>query len=228
MVPDHLQEEETKMSITPLQAAARRANSQHSTGPRSAQGKAAVSQNAVKSGFFARSPLLPGESDTEFAAFRDGWIDSLHPEDAAEVALVDRIADSAWRLRRFPAVEAGLYTATYLSEQAALARRRARQLVEQDLEAGPEEASDPELFRQLQAQESEIREELNSPQYAMGRAFQRDAERADGFARLSRCEMLLDRAFYRCLRELLLMQAERRRTQYEIQNKATEVVEPVL
>jgi hypothetical protein len=92
-------------------------------------------------------------------------------------------------------------------------------LVEQGLEASPEETSDPELFGQLQAREREIREEMNSPEYAMGRAFRHDARGCNGFSRLSRCEMLLDRAFYRSLRELLLLQATRSRTQYEIQNR---------
>jgi len=43
----------------------------------------------------------------------------MQPPDAAEAALVDRIADCAWRLRRFPAVEPGLYTATYLRASRA-------------------------------------------------------------------------------------------------------------
>jgi hypothetical protein len=215
------------MNITPRQAEARRANGKLSRGPKTAEGKAVVSQNALKFGFFARSPLLPGESDREFAAYRGGWIESLHPADAAEAALVDRIADCAWRLRRFPAVEAGLYTATYLSEQAALSRRQTRRMIEYDLEAQPEETNNPELFRQLLAREAEIVEELNSPAYAMGRAFRRDAQKADGFTRLSRCESYLDRGFYRSLRELLLLQASkseanRGSTQYEAQNKPTE------
>ena len=99
------------MKITPRQAEARRANGKLSQGPKTAEGKAISSQNSLKFGFFALDPLLPGDSETEFAAFRMGWTESLRPADHAEQALVDRIADSAWRLRRFLAVEAGLYTA---------------------------------------------------------------------------------------------------------------------
>src|ERR1017187_6590152 len=134
------------MKITSRQAEARRANGKLSQGPTTAEGKAASSQNALKFGFFALNPLLPGESDTEFATFRAGWIESLHPADHAERTLVDRIADSAWRLRRFPAVEAALYGAEFLSEQAALARRQAKALLQHRLEAAPEEAKDPELY----------------------------------------------------------------------------------
>jgi len=207
------------MKLSPRQAAACRANGKLSAGPKTAHGKAASSRNALKFGFFALNPLLPGESLDEFTAFRLGWIESLHPDGHAEQALVNRIADSAWRLRRFPSVEAGLYTAELLSEQAALARRHARELLEYDLEPAAEEAQDPELYRTLLAREAEIREELNSPQYALGRAFRRDARNGGGFTRLSRCEMLLERTFYRSLNQLQTTQAIRRELSTKGQNE---------
>ncbi len=150
------------MKITPRQAAARRANTKLSTGPKTAEGKTASSQNALKFGFFALQPLLPGESEAEFAAYRAGWAKSLRPVDHAERALVDRITDSAWRLRCFPAVEAALYSAGFLGEQAGLTQRQAQALLRHRLETDPSEAKDPQLYRQLKARESEIREELNA------------------------------------------------------------------
>jgi hypothetical protein len=214
------------MPITPRQAAARSANGKLSAGPMSAQGRAASSQNALKFGFFALNPLLPGESETELAAHRAGWIESLHPVGHAEHALVNRIADAAWRLRRFPSVEAGLYTVELLSEQEEIAQRQALALLMHRLEASPDEAKDPDLYRELKARELEIREELNSPQYALGRAFRRDAQTSGGFTRLSHAEMLLDRGFYRSLHELQRLQAIRRgATQYERQNDPTDFVE---
>jgi hypothetical protein len=74
----------------------------------------------------------------------------------------------------------------------------------------------------LRARELEIREELNSPQYALGRASRRNAQSSGGFTRLSRSEMLLDRCFYRSLHELQRLQAIR---QYERQNYPTDFVE---
>jgi hypothetical protein len=209
------------MKITPRQAEARRANGALSTGPTTAEGRDVSSRNSLKFGVFALNPLLPGESESEFAAFRAGWTEALQPADHAERALADRVADSAWRLRRFPAVEAAMYSAEFLSEQAALTRRQSRALLQHRLEASPDEAKDPELFLQLREREAEIREELNSPQYAIGRAFRRDARNAGGFTRLSRCETLLERGFYRSLQELLRIQAVRRGTQYESQNEPT-------
>jgi hypothetical protein len=144
-------------------------------------------------------------------------------EDHAERALVRRIADSAWRLRRFPAAEAALYSAELLSEQAMLTRRESRALLMHRLEASPNEAKDPELYRQLQARELEIREELNSRRYAIGRAFRRDSRNAGGFTRLSRCEMLLERGFYRCLNEFQRLKSNRSTTSTKRQNEPTTV-----
>ena len=177
--------------------------------------------NALKFGFFALDPLLPGESEREFAEFRMGWADSLRPADHAEQALVNRIADSAWRLRRFPAVEASWFTAELLSEQASLAKREAERMLHHGLEPLASETQDPERFLALQTREREIRELLNSPQYALGRAFRRDSRKAGGFTRLSRCETLLERGFYRCLLELQRLQATRRVTSTKSQNEPT-------
>src|SRR5258708_31048151 len=61
--------------ITNKQAAARHANGRLSRGPKTRKGKAISSGNAFKHGFFTLDPLLPGESKTELAAFRDGLRD---------------------------------------------------------------------------------------------------------------------------------------------------------
>src|SRR6266404_4145853 len=114
--------------ITEKQAAARRANGRLSRGPKTPEGKAVSSTNAFKHGFFTLDPLLPGESETEFAAFRDGLRESFRPANQAEDLLINRMADSAWRLRRFPAVEAALFSSELLAEQSSLIRRKAQGL----------------------------------------------------------------------------------------------------
>lgn len=126
--------------------------------------------------------------------------------------LVDRIAESGWRLRRFPAVEAALYSAELLEEQSKRARRKAQELMHSDvsLEAEAEATGTRHLAecKALLAESAELREELNSPRYALGRVFRRDSKAPAGgaFIRLSRCEMLLERGFFRYLRELQRMQ----------------------
>src|SRR5207247_10688112 len=114
---------------TPRQVVPRRANGKLSQGPKTEEGKAISSMNALKSGFFARDPLLRGESAAEFAELRGRLHESFHPVGGAEIMLVDRIAESGWRLGRFPAVEAAMYSAELLEEQAQLVRRTAGALI---------------------------------------------------------------------------------------------------
>ena len=81
-------------------AAANRRNACRSTGPRTPQGKARASLNAVKTGCFARTPLLPGEEPAELEAFVADLIDDLSPATAVERDLAERVAGLSWRRRR--------------------------------------------------------------------------------------------------------------------------------
>jgi len=53
------------------QVLANRLNAQKSTGPHTAEGKAAVAQNAVKHGLLAREVVIKGEDPGEFEFYRD-------------------------------------------------------------------------------------------------------------------------------------------------------------
>jgi hypothetical protein len=55
---------------TTAQILANRLNSRKSTGPKTDEGKAAVSQNAVKHGLFAES-VIEGENEADYEAFHD-------------------------------------------------------------------------------------------------------------------------------------------------------------
>jgi hypothetical protein len=93
------------------QIAANRANAQKSTGPRTADGKARSSQNAVKHGLTAKKgPVLPGEDPAEFETFVEALFEDLAPHGATEVLHVEHIATIFWRLRRVPHFEAALMT----------------------------------------------------------------------------------------------------------------------
>jgi hypothetical protein len=70
-----------------------------STGPKTAEGKAAVSQNAVKHGLFAES-LITGEDPDEYQAFHDNMLADVAPAGAMETMLAERIISLWWRLRR--------------------------------------------------------------------------------------------------------------------------------
>jgi len=183
---------------TDKQNQARRDNIRLSHGPKTPAGKAASSQNAVKFGFFARNPVLPGESELEYTLYRAKMTESLAPVGAIESMLAESLVSAAWRLRRFPFVETGLFSAQYCDDQAEFAGNEA---LEADLD---EIALDP-----INEAEKEARTAGNVPENALGRAFLHDAKTASAFTRLSRYESTMRRGFQRDLAELQRLQALR-------------------
>jgi hypothetical protein len=95
------------------QLAANRLNAQKSTGPRSPEGKARVSKNARKHGLTGRDIVLPNESPEDYDSFRDGLLGDLAPCGDLEEVLADQIVSYAWRRRRVPMIEAGVFRRTY-------------------------------------------------------------------------------------------------------------------
>ena len=97
------------MSITTIdRAAINRANSQHSCGPRTAEGKQRSSLNALRHGLTAASPVLPSEDPAAYEAHRRGFFDEHQPATPTETQLVQELADTSWRLNRIPLLEADL------------------------------------------------------------------------------------------------------------------------
>jgi hypothetical protein len=64
---------------TPKQIEANRLNAQKSTGPTSAEGKAAVRFNALKSGIHAQSQVIPGEDPAALALLIAEYYDRYQP-----------------------------------------------------------------------------------------------------------------------------------------------------
>ncbi len=98
------------MPISEKQLAANKANCLKSTGPRTPEGKAAASMNAVRHGLFARTLLLPSEDPAEFEAFAADLLDDLRPEGGLETSIATRLVATAWRLRRVPVAEAAIFS----------------------------------------------------------------------------------------------------------------------
>ena len=94
---------------TDKQIEANRKNAKKSTGPKTEEGKARVSRNALKHGLTAENVVLPGEDRDYFEQFRFGLFDELRPEGNLETQLVLRLAAQQWRLQRIPSIEAGLW-----------------------------------------------------------------------------------------------------------------------
>ena len=85
---------------TTKQTKANRQNAQKSTGPKTAEGKAAVSKNAVKHWLFAAEAVITGEDPAEYEAYHDQFLAELVPVGAVETMLAERFVSLAWRLRR--------------------------------------------------------------------------------------------------------------------------------
>ena len=95
---------------TEKQKKANRENAKKSTGPRTDEGKARSSKNAIKHGLLARDAVMAGEDPAEYDRCFQELEENLFPKNAIEFCLVRQIADSEWRLRRIERLEAGLCT----------------------------------------------------------------------------------------------------------------------
>jgi len=93
------------VSTSPAKIAANIANSQASTGPRTAEGLAIASRNSTKHGLFSRADFIrPGE-EPDYERDKSAILDSLAPVGPLECNLADEIHRAIWRLRRCGEVE---------------------------------------------------------------------------------------------------------------------------
>jgi hypothetical protein len=226
-----------RITTTDKQRIARSQNARKSQGPKTEEGKTASSRNALKFGFFSRDPVIPGEDREEWDAFRGELLESLAPVGATQRTLAGEIVNAAWRLRRFPIIEAGIFTAQLYEEERTLAAlaalrnlRDAEEAELAELESGEPEAEEPsdagegesngldglrgldvqaveERQRELAIVETQAREASEGPETAMGRAFMRDARKETAFLKLGRYQAGLERSMWRNLQTLERLQA---------------------
>ena len=88
------------------QIAANQANAEHSTGPRTCEGKARVSQNALRHGLTARHLVIREDEHEEFAELQDSLAAELDPQGAIETIAFQELLHAAWNLHRFRRIEA--------------------------------------------------------------------------------------------------------------------------
>jgi hypothetical protein len=80
-----------------------------SNGPVTPEGKARSSRNATKHGMNSKDVVLPGESQEEFDALLDCYVQHHHPADDVERSLVFEMAAARWRLRRLFTMESAVF-----------------------------------------------------------------------------------------------------------------------
>jgi hypothetical protein len=92
------------------QAVTNRANSLHSTGPRTQPGKQRSSLNALRHGLTAQTAVLPNEDSETYQRHIQQFLDEYAPATPTETHLVHELANTAWRLNRIPLLEAELFS----------------------------------------------------------------------------------------------------------------------
>jgi hypothetical protein len=88
---------------------ANRRNSQKSTGPKTPEGKAAVSMNSLRHGLRARTVVLPGENRQEFNELCNDLEAEWTPQSRTEQFYVEQMAVSQWKLNRMEVGEAAIF-----------------------------------------------------------------------------------------------------------------------
>src|ERR1700693_4082640 len=99
------------MSALPIvtdRAVINRANSQHSTGPRTEAGKQRSSLNALRHGLTSRIVVMPTEDLEAYESHKKSFTDEYNPQGATEAHLVQSLAHTSWRLNRVAAIEANI------------------------------------------------------------------------------------------------------------------------
>lgn len=215
-----------------------RRNAALSTGPRTPEGKAASSMNALKHGLTAETLVLPSENPENFLAFAEDLLAALVPVGALEEILAERVIMNAWRLRRALRAEVEVYAwPMEMTENTRKPERPKNQdtpdpeSVIASMEAQLREEADlhnedPDPESVIAAMEARLREEegeeiaspvKNEPLRALeekknpplGAAFAREGAGADALGKLAKYETMLERGLIAALRELQRLQAAR-------------------
>src|SRR5271155_3555608 len=86
------------------------ANAQHSTGPKTEEGKQKSSMNALRHGLTGRNVVMPHEDREAYQIHLKSFTDEYRPVGATETNLVQALADASWRLNRIATLETILLT----------------------------------------------------------------------------------------------------------------------
>jgi hypothetical protein len=79
--------------------------SKRSGGPKTAEGKLAVANNALKTGSYSLKTILPGESEEDFKQIQDQFIKDFLPLNVAESMIVHELSNLTWKLLRLSKLE---------------------------------------------------------------------------------------------------------------------------
>jgi hypothetical protein len=102
--------------ISEKQLEANRRNAEHSTGPRTPEGKAQSSRNNLRHGLTGQINILPTEDREAHDRFCSDLANSLKPETSMEQQFAHSIAEDSWRLNRARAIENNMFAIGHEAE----------------------------------------------------------------------------------------------------------------
>ena len=97
------------MIISEKQQEANRRNAQHSTGPNTPAGKAAIRFNALTYGLRTRVTILPDENAADYSQLWDELEADWQPQTRTERCYLETMVTSQWLLRRAAESEQQIY-----------------------------------------------------------------------------------------------------------------------
>src|ERR1035441_3640945 len=95
--------------ISNKQEQANRQNAQHSTGPKTPEGKAAIRFNALTFGLRTRATILPEENAADYSRLYDELNADCQPQNRAERCYLETMVTSQWLLARVAESEKKVY-----------------------------------------------------------------------------------------------------------------------
>ena len=183
------------------QVAANRENAKKSTGPRTAEGKARCSGNAIKHGLTARERVvLKDESSKQFEAMRLCLLEEMQIGSAVEKLLLEDIAASAWRLRRIARIE------VEMMEEDLLGGGDERDGEEDD--AGDDAGGDSEGVPPIRGAHQRAFSE--GEEVTLGARLSKRFANDNAYSRLSRYEGRIRRGMVRMVHELHVLRRQDR------------------
>jgi len=105
------------MVISEKQREANRKNAQHSSGPKTPEGKAAIRFNALTYGLRTRETLLERENGAEYSQLWDELEADWRPQTRIERCYLETMVTSQWLLKRVAESESLVYESIAFGEQ---------------------------------------------------------------------------------------------------------------
>jgi hypothetical protein len=207
--------------------AANQTNALLSTGPKTAEGKAAVRFNAFRHGLLSQDVVLPGEDAEAFENLRSQVWTDRSPVGSLEEFLVNRMVNAMWRLERLARMETALFHSRVQGLKADLLANEVSSYEQRlvDLVQLPTQITDKAAHTKACEALGRAKYERDRDEVLLGRVIDADAKEADAFTKLARYERSLERSLFKALDELRQLQDRRRNRPSPILDAVTLVEE---